>query len=71
MRHSPQSILNSQVVHVDIWNVLTLDVGHAPVRAPKYSALFLAQPLGPRYKGAPPKPRVWITLLTRIVTGLW
>ena len=40
----------------------TLDVGHAPAGRPKYSALFLAQPLGPQYKGAPPKPRVWITL---------
>ena len=40
---TPQSTLNPQLVHVDIFRGTTLDVGHAPGRGPKYSALFLAQ----------------------------
>ena len=61
------STLNPQVVHVDIFWGDTLGVGHAPVRGPKYSALFLAQYLPPQYKGAPPK-HVSMDKVFRVVT---
>jgi hypothetical protein len=55
IRIHPQSTLNSQAVHVDIFRRGTLDVGHAPGQRPKYSAIFLARPLRHQYNQNPPQ----------------
>ena len=63
-----QSTLNPQLVHVDIFPMTTLDVGDAPDRHPKYSALFLARVYRPKYKG--PGRQVCDLVAEMIVIGL-